>query len=1036
MKVASFIIKEQFGFNYETQIVNKVIKDINCSKSFILTDSLHNKLDADFKVINNKKLKITFLDSLKAYEVKRYILVEKENTFKTSNFIIKKKDSYHYISNGLVSIKIPKAGLYNNDIPGPILDYSSIESKGSYIFEITNIKSAIIKTKIERNKKIKLEIIVRYLIDDTHKYVFKITMYKDKKEILISEEFSNSNSNLRVKTINFTPRKAFVRMHTPSEEKGKKSNEFERLYFNINSNTNIIAKIKPFFGWGKDESPLVSLYDNDNVLSIAGAYASNWENGEENKLIVDRFGIIKAPINKGKRQWVISLNKIDEDKNKIKKIDVSKIGYQDNLTGFSNIDYIHNVEKLSSIYNGANLNKYSNWIFEYEGLSNIEYPSLLIRKDDIVKMRENLDKFTWFSDVINKYIGFDEFLDDKAGYYLATNNATIAKELVINIEKWFDTRIAMFKHFGYAFHDLVAIAFTRPFRNAVIDFDLIASEVKIDNSIKTRIMKKIIYLLYCMQDNDYWPDKNKTNFGKGNVNFHSDYFTSFGIAACITKEHPKQSEWIQYAKKEFVKDLKRCINSDYAFVEAPNYQAYTLMYYSFFIQVYKNNNIYDFFTNKNLKNTYKFLANIQTPKDPRMKISMIPSLGDTDINYHTQQLQVVFAYAAKFTKDTDKAFSREMMSAFKRAGEIGIVPMVDRNCAFKYGLCLVDIFLDYNLKRKWHDLLYEGFGTISRTKDEKGYLVIKSGYIREHYDHDEGTMIFYANEIPILIDYGSQYNPPVDQSFMHNRISIKDMSDVTHKRGRVDLFVTNKKVSLTSFTHNISTIQKWPKWPPRDKDFSYRLLENPITINPVAWNRDVIYIKEWNTLYIRDYINGEEKTQFNLHFLAKSSEITDEYIKVVGKYNLDTYIYLHNKDIETISLTSWSHEGLDELRCQVFDGNWRDYDWIYKDGLYKGDERSEILTILNKSKNTTYSVLVSSLNEPLDNVEFSEDGKVVILKHKNITKIIFSSVKTFEFKYENIHFKGNYGLLTIKNKKISVDMKHCEFIKVDGKYYD
>ncbi|MBN2853506.1 MAG: hypothetical protein JXQ23_12290 [Clostridia bacterium] len=1033
MAALSFSITEIFGFSYDQQLIHKNVSGIDCSKKYILTDDKGSEIAADFKKAEKSSLIIEFTDSLASYQTNTYYLQEKKSELPAELHANKRTGDW-VITNGLISLSIPRSGIYETDVPGPIISFTNNKLTPDFTTAISNCKKAVIKTAVSKGRASKT-VTLNYLFDKGE-YHCTIRMVRGANELIITEKFKGNHTMISMSIKQFRGERAFVRMHTPDYLKGEKSEDWERLDFTLENEHDVIARIKPFFGWGKDDTPLLSLYDKKHVISIVGAYASKWSHGEDNKLIVNNDQTIEADISNGKRCWVLSIDSINDDRKEIKEISPRRIGYQDNLTGTTMIHCTYRAERLASIYNGPDLDKYSRWIFDYENMDSMEYPGLLIKKGEIREVRQKLEKFEWFRQTILQHNGFDEFLDDKAGYYLATGESKVAFDSMAAIEKWFDVRMSMFHQFGYAFHDLVAIAFTRPFRNAVIDFDLIAYDNSISDIVKKRVIQKIVYLLYCMADNDYWPDKIKSGFGKGNVNFHSDYFTAFGIGACLIKGHPLSDQWIQYARLQFELDLKRCINKSYAFVEAPNYQAYTLMYYSFFIQTYKNRGICQFFESRKLKGTFSYLADLQTPEDPRMGICMIPSLGDTDINYHSQQLQVVFAYAAKFTRDIDPVFSRKMMTAFQKAGEIGIVPMVDRNCAFKYGLCLVDIFLEGEENPKWKDIAYEGLGTISRTKNLDGYLLVKSGYFNEHYDHDEGSLIFYAKETPILIDYGTQYNPPVDQSFLHNRISIREKSDLTRQRGQVTMFKGNKETSVTSFLYPMTTVQEWPKWPPRDRDFSYRLLKTPVTIDPVSWERTVFYLKELDALYITDDISGNQKTQFDLQILAKSYDKANNFYRFNGPYGVDTFTYIHDNDLEEVRVESWSHEGLDEKRCDVFDGDWHDYQWIYKKGLAKGDEESRILRIFNKSEKTSYKVLVFAGKEPFDSVDFLNDGKVIIIKHCDSVHIVASSKHPFEFYFEDIHFIGQYLMVTRKDHQVKVKFNLGSLLEIDGKRYD
>ena len=208
-------------------------------------------------------------------------------------------------------------------------------------------------------------------------------------------------------------------------------------------------------------------------------------------------------------------------------------------------------------------------------------------------------------------------------------------------------------------------------------------------------------------------------------------------------------------------------------------------------------------------------------------------------------------------------FSRKLMGAWKRGGSMRI-PF-----SYNSGLKLAAAFVNPGLPAENTFIVdnethvYPGFGAVMRNGTD-GYIVIKAGEIHAHYDHDEGSFIWYEKGCPLVTDYGTQYNPNVDQSYLHNRISILHKSDWS--RGVISAYGND----FLKMDVDIGLVQEWPEWPSRDPRFNFRSLPPPEAIPTQHWTRRLVYLKNLHGLLIIDEVTGGLWYDWNLQLLAKS----------------------------------------------------------------------------------------------------------------------------------------------------------------------
>jgi len=966
----SISVKEPFGIQWPKQYT---IIDVSYNgsldiKNLCLYNSLDIMTEADFISFKNNKLKIGFMLSLYPFETKKMYIADTPQDYKENKCIsIKKTNGYKSISNSSLILHIPSSGTYyGNEIPAPVMLVSSkhISTHGIWKKEFDK---AHIKVRIE-NKTLHARITIKYDFFEQGKYKAVIDMHKEMNEIVITETSDVGFSNSFIIKSSFIPKKTYARMHTPSKELGV-PDQWKRITFNTSNQKNPIF-LQPFYSWDKDTATLIQYYDDRLGICIVPINAGKWENAQAQniKTYMDDSFIIEAPVNKGKRSWLLSLySGLSYEKNNYINLRTDYQNWENMLD--NPIERIYLSDRLCAVYGGINFSKTLEWLNIIQ--QNITYtPHVLADNKQIKATQERISNWPWMKNTIQQHKD-DKAGFDPAGVYCALDDEKYALITKQKISIWLLSRIQLITTFGYSLHEIVCIRLSRPIRLIAIDFDLTCGSRHYSNYDKQFIYSAFVFIMRVIEAEDYWPDK-KNGFRMGNRNFHSDRFSALGILACLLKDYPLSRQIIKYVQKQIEKELKFCIKDSGAWIEAPNYQAYSMNYLIILFTALKNNGHKNYFKNARFRKTLEFLSDIQTPYDIRYGAHMIPTLGDTAANYWSQSFSNIFAWAGKMTQGT--SFSKKMIRAWKYAGSPVFSSGGELNSTFKM-LLLTDNTLPYE-KEKYKLLYeYEGFGAIARMNNS--YLCLKSGDISMHYDHDESTIIWYENNTPLLIDIGSQYFPPCDASFMHNRISIDMKTD--QARGSLICAKHDKDMFLFVTKTEISEIQEWPLWPITDPTWNFRYAQDPIKIDKHIWKRSIIYLMAHKALLIIDEVKGSLPFEQNFLLTTNSYEHQNNYYGFNGQTGMNMHIWTFNNINSEVM--DWSYKGLDEpLFKKAFSMDWKDFTWMWDKPITNMEERVQILR--NKffpcSKAITFISAYSSDSEDKQNVEMFYNNNTLI----------------------------------------------------------
>ncbi|MFO7612049.1 MAG: hypothetical protein R6W99_06150, partial [Clostridia bacterium] len=657
--------------------------------------------------------------------------------------------------------------------------------------------------------------------------------------------------------------RARARLHTP-RLKNHSKDFWERVEFSPEEQEGETLKLQPFYAWDINAGTYLAAGSDDGIVNIVPVNSSLWRNGKCMRLMasfIDGRLVLDAPDAEGAREWLLSVVNEDEDLKEIEPVkftgNYNNYHYQTGRELKSN----YHAERLSACCSAQSIGKlFTDIKPDYDVRTS---PGVLVNRLDMPNLREKFKSDEFIGNTLaaqkKSPLGVD-----LAGSFMIDDDRATAGTLVQWIGEWLASRIGFFFNMGYPSVHLECIALSRPLRDVAIDLDIISGAI--GQSDKERLFAALAYLACITGDRDYWPAP-ESGFDRGNMNFHSDMYSCLGVCACVLNGHPMAGEWARYAADELGKELCRSVYPGGAWAEAPTYHLASLSHLLVLAAALKNCGFENFFLHPRLVETMEFLAHIQTPTDPRCGFSMIPSLGDTTSNILTQSWQALFAWVAKNTFREMPEFSARMMRAWIDGGRMRLP--FSYNSGLKLAIAFVDPELPAAIGRNNAGGSFDGFGVVMKNdggKDRSGYLVMKAGEINNHYDHDEGTFIWYCRGVPLLVDYGTQYNPCVDQSFWHNRISIDHKSDWC--RGRVCEFTPGVDFDYARMQVIIDRVQEWPEYPDRDPGFNFRNLPDPYEIPEHLWTREIFYLKKMDSLLVIDRVDGSLPYDWNLHVLA------------------------------------------------------------------------------------------------------------------------------------------------------------------------
>ncbi len=745
------------------------------------------------------------------------------------------------------------------------------------------------ETRTDRSVPHRIRHEIRYQLASGASFSIALTVVAHEPVVLIEEDFKDLNTgafrwDFRP-GLNPTHAHGQGRLDPPNQPK-------VRAGYPIDLNQKWAGKLQPFYAWW----PFYGLWWG--AYRPAGDYVAvfmteppRWLNPKQNLVNVqtgpERIEC-EFRYRKGTRRWGILAAKSDS------ALSTSKGG----ATMVMRAMIRHAQNPLERV-KGMQLS--------WPGMDEIGYPHLLCRPADLPAIREKARTHPLFARVLEKHA---DQPDDPAGLYLITGDETQARTAINGLTKelrrWTD-EVLDGDNYTEGIHD---IGYTREMRLLTLVFDAVAGSRSMTAAERNWCLRTFAFHGYCLVDANRWPDVSQ-GFHRGNINFNSDDYTCRAAVIALLAGHPRQREWMDYVEAEMGKELSASVFPGGAWIEAPNYQGYTMHYLMIAWRLMQLNGFRDFSKEPAFRATMDYLFRIQTPRDVRVGHHLLPTVGDTTTSYHSQSLQNTFAWAAIMGRD-DPAFAGRMMHAWKRGGAVlfgahGLGP----GAGWIQPLLLIDPSIPETppaapLKSEalpgYGALLRNNFGT-----EHESYFLFKLGPINQHFDSDEGSFHWYARGRPVSLDFGSMYTPPIEQPWLHSTLDFDrhrswDRGTLTHFISLRDADFCGGKVSIT----DVQLVDYDPFHPPP----RHRPMPRRSKKHFLDWRREVMFVHGADYVVMRDTIgqpNEIQETGWTVQALASKSVLTGRLARFTGQQGVDLDIFVAEPATATLRESLWAY---------------------------------------------------------------------------------------------------------------------------------
>ncbi len=588
------------------------------------------------------------------------------------------------------------------------------------------------------------------------------------------------------------------------------------------------------------------------------------------------------------------------------------------------------IRKAWTRYGQNPLDKIKGWTLKWESPGAFAYPRGAILAKDLPGLRERVARIPALKEQLGRYntdvfsylvnpdpIRGGKLVRDEASGDI--NHMGLLPRMRNSMRCYLDTQgdlgSSTFMH-----HGIANLAAATPL------FDVAMSVPDMTPEERREAMALYAFLIYKVDDPDWLA--YGAGFHLGNPNMPTAAVNEVGSAGALVPEHPKAVEWTMAALRSTLDMLREFTAPGGAWRECPHYQMDASM--RFTIQaadVMRNAGMMDLYRNVNFKSAMLYHLKIITPPDPRFGIRLMPAIGNTP--YEGTSL---YGRMAAGTAESDPAFSKWMQWGWKAVGE----PYQYSNDQMT---CNPDLPAEQPDLSSRH---FPGFGTVMRSHvgdADEAYLLFRMGYQHEHYENEQGEIVFYARGVPLCLDFGSMYQPMMLRPWLHNCVSLNHR--LTDGLGTVEennLLDAADSCLGRLTTRVLSEVPEDPcePTPPNSPRPS-------VEIAPTTWTRQVLFAKDEcadGPLYvvIRDSLagKGEEFSEFSLWNLAEKIETAGNVATCTGQLGVNLAVTFLDPAKPEFSTGEYSHRFLG--------GNTSPY-WHKVNGAKKFEETQRFIRI-------------------------------------------------------------------------------------------
>jgi hypothetical protein len=527
---------------------------------------------------------------------------------------------------------------------------------------------------------------------------------------------------------------------------------------------------------------------------------------------------------------------------------------------------------------------------------------------------------------------------------------------------------------GFAPHHLRDIAYAAHLA------DFAFADPEMPESDKAKIRSGAAALSYMLQRPDYW---SQTKGFAANPNMSSLIAGFQGLLACLLHDHPSSRQWLDTALGElFDRELLSWSDENGGWLEAPHYSLASQDAILGTLLCARNAGRLEFLEHPRLRRFGEWLAKITTPPDVRNGgLRSLPPIGNTMMLEPTGQ----FGILAYLFRDIDPAFSARMQWMHVASGSPiqpvvgGFLPIVA-----PYQISFKDARLP-SVQPAYGSELFPRTGAILRAHfgtDRETQLHVIAGTNHAHYDHDSGSITFWGKGRLLANDWGySGYAPASEHSMVDGKSIAGEM--------RIDRFVAGPAIDTFAGTSG-------------------------------AWIRRIALVKDddstgANFVVLSDSLAGGREATWRLWLTGERRERHNWGVELIGRDDVDMDVVFlggvpAGLDFETKTVRSVSS--------------------------IKGpmDTTQTAITVpMNATTPLLRVLLLPRLKgEASPQVRFRAGGDVIEVRTPRGSDTILWGSGVFEYRDDNIVFKGTSGLVRLRAGKLVLALGDAGRIEASG----
>ncbi|MBM4036427.1 MAG: hypothetical protein FJ291_32225, partial [Planctomycetes bacterium] len=530
--------------------------------------------------------------------------------------------------------------------------------------------------------------------------------------------------------------------------------------------------------WGDDESVFYTAWNKANptdALAVVAIRPSRWihpdlvphtpgfikQHTQTNNIGVwvdkapDLF--LRAPVNRGKRAYLIAA--LDA------KADVATTLGQFDTTA-----------QLLVKYGQRPLDKVKDWVLGWE--EKTKRPLLFVKPGDLAALRRRMesqpDQFKQMQhQAVYRYIATGDEKEAQKAFDEVMN--TLRTMRTVTLEG-----LAPF----HPSHNHMGWGWTMQLAGATLDVVLGSPSLTAEQRAEARAL--MAYVQYCAWDKDFFPGREE-GFAWGSANQGSIMMAGRALWARLLADHPMAKQWATEGTKFAIWDLERYLHpTSGAAMECPAYAGAAIS--SDLTVLLATQDVVDIAPIlPRLRALCEWRAVTMPPPDPRFGMRTLLTLGDSP--YHGDNIAALLGMVLQ---KSDPELAQRCFWLHRQSGS--------QAGAFTNPLFLVDNSLP-DAPPRVASRHFPGFGAILRTgsltPDETYLCYYHGSFSFGHYHSDQGTLVFYAKGAPLMMDFGSQYQPNIRQACFHNTLTYNHREWAEPKkcpgRDSPDCFYTGKR---------------------------------------------------------------------------------------------------------------------------------------------------------------------------------------------------------------------------------------------------